>query len=715
MALVPSSYTLAQTVAEVQVTPETMTLGVGQKQPIFATAFDQKGNLIPSAKFTFWSSDTLIAQVRKDGTVIGVKPGLAKIEARVQGKRASLAVLITGSGSGESSSNRPTASVLTLDPATVNLFPGERARIVPQGQREDGTPVPLGRVTWKSLKPEIARLDTGGFVVGVAPGRTIVQVASGRLMATLPVEVVQADYILTPSRLFLGPEEVDTIRALVPSQGNREIRGMLQWRSSDTSVASVGQSGIVRARAAGQAEITASGFSQERRTGVLVHRVPEALVVSPPQSAGPIQVPLRSTRQFTATAEAADSTSIPDARITWELGDSAIAAFDPATGILTPKTLGTTSLSARLAGIKPAVWTVQVVAGEIGIEPARVGLLVGQRSALKVLLHDQSSFSARAQGATWSSDRVEVAAVREGGVIDAVGLGRAVVTAAVPWGRKASADVFVVGDLLLSSNRSGNLGIYQMRAPGPIAFHPVLVDSASNIQAAWSPDRTRVAFSSNRSGSFDIYLMDADGQNLRRLTSNSWNEGEPAWTPDGARIVYTVTSGTTTQIAIMPVDSGENRQLTTASGGNHSPSVSPDGRTIAFVSARDGNHTIYTMGLDGSNQRRLTGSSARETSPRFARNGDLVYVMERGGGSRGSKVIRLSASGNSSQLLQTEQPITALAVSRDGDRLAYVVGQLRNPAKGRIDFSLILQSTASRSAAVAVPLKPGEQISGPSF
>lgn len=714
-ALVPTSSALAQIVSEVQVTPETMTLGVGQKQPIFATAFDQKGNLIPSAKFSFWSSDTLIAQVRKDGTVIGVKPGLAKIEARVQGKRASLAVLITGSAPGESSSNRPTASVLTLDPATVHLFPGESARIVPQGQREDGTPVPLGRVTWKSLKPGIARLDTGGFVVGVAPGRTIVQVTSGRLMATLPVEVVQADYILSPNKLFLGPEEIDTIRALVPSQGNREIRGMLQWRSSDTSVASVSPWGIVRARVAGQAEISASGFSQERRAGVMVHRVPDALVVSPPQSAGPIQVPLRSTRQFSATAEAADSTPILDARITWELSDSSVAGFDPATGILTPKTLGTTNLTAKLAGIKPAVWTVQVVAGEIGIEPARVGLLVGQRSALKVLLRDHSSSSARAPGATWNSDRAEVAAVREGGVVDAVGLGRAVVTATVPWGRKASADVFVVGDLLLSSNRSGNYGIHQMRAPGPIAFHPVLVDSTSNIQAAWSPDRTRVAFSSNRSGSFDIYLVDADGQNLRRLTSNSWNEGEPTWTPDGGRIVYTVTSGTTTQIAIMPVDSGDTRQLTTASGGNHSPSVSSDGRTIAFVSARDGNHAVYTMGLDGSNQRRLTRSSARETSPRFARNGDLVYVMERGGGSKGSKVMRISASGNTSQLVQTEQPIAALAVSRDGDRLAYVVGQLRNPAKGRVDFSLFLQPTASGSPAVAVPLKPGEQISGPSF
>jgi Tol biopolymer transport system component len=709
---VPGSPAQAQAVSEVQVTPETMTLGVGQKQPIFATAFDKNGNLIPSAKFSFWSSDTLIAQVRKDGTVIGVKPGLAKIEARIQGKRASMAVLITGSAPGDPPA-RSSASVLTLEPATVNLFPGESARIVPQGQREDGAPVALGRVTWKSLKPEIARLDTGGFVVGVAPGRTIVQVASGRLMATLPVEVIQADYILSPHRLSLGPEEVDTIRALIPSQGNREIRGMMQWRSSDTSVASVSPRGIVRGRAAGQAEIIASGFSQERRATVMVHRVADALVVSPLQSAGPIQVPLRSTRQFKATAEAADSTPIPDARISWELSDSSIAGFDPATGVLTPRGLGTTTLRAKLAGITPAIWTVQVIAGDIGVEPSRVGLLVGQRSALKVLLRDQSSSSARASGAIWSSDRAEVATVREG-VVDAVALGHAVVTATVPWGMKASADVFVVGDLLLSSNRGDNYGIYQMRAPGPMTLHPVVVDSGSNLQAAWSPDRTRIAFSSNRSGSFDIYLTDADGQNLRRLTSNSWNEGEPAWTPDG-RIVYTVTSGTTTQIAIMSPDSGENRQLTTASGGNHSPSVSSDGRTIAFVSARDGNHAIYTMGLDGSNQRRLTRNSVRETSPRFARNGDLVYVMERGGGSKGSKVMRVAASGSTSQLVQTEQPIAALAVSRDGDRLAYVVGQLRNPAKGRVDFNLFLQSTASGSPAIAVPLKPGEQISGPSF
>jgi Tol biopolymer transport system component len=705
----------AQTVAEVQVTPETMTLGVGQKQALFATAFDQRGNLIPAAKFTFYSSDSLIAQVRKDGTVIGLKPGLAKIEARSQGKRASLAVLITGSAPGDTPAARTSsATVLTLEPPAVTVLPGETARIRAQALREDGTPVSVGRVTIKSLRPEIARVDSGGMVTGVSPGKTIVQAASGRLMATLPVEVVQAEFSVTPAALTLSAEEVDTLHATVPSQNNRELRGVVQWRTTDSSVASVSPAGVVRARAAGKAEIIGAAFGQERRSTITVHPVPDALVVSPHQGVT-IQVPLRSTRQFTAVAESADSTPISDIRVNWELSDTSIARFDPSTGVLTPKVLGNTTLTARLAGITPAVWTIQVVTGEINLEPSRLGLLIGQRATVAAVPRDQDPAAVRVPGVKWASDRADVASVRENGQLEALSPGHTVITAVMPWGKQASADVFVVADLLLSSNRRGSYGIYQMRVGGPSALLPVLVDSATNIQASLSPDRTRVAFSSNRTGSFDIYIMDPDGQRPRRLTSAAGNEGEPAWTPDGARIVYTATTGTTSQIGILASDGADNRQLTTASGGNHSPSVSPDGKTIAFVSARDGNHAIYTMTIDGTSQRRLTKGSARETSPHYARNGDLFWVVDRGGGSRGSKVMRLSASGNLSQIVQTEEPIAALAVSREGDRLAYVLGQIRDATKGRAEFSLLIQPTTPGAPPLTVPLQPGEQILSPSF
>lgn len=708
-----------QSIAEIQVTPETMTLGVGQKQALFAAAFDSRGNLIASAKFTFWSSDTMIARVRKDGTVLGITPGLAKIEARAQGRRASMAVLITGTAPRDSVAARPgSASLLTLDPASATLYPGETVRITPLAVREDGNATPVGRVSWKSIKPEIAAVDTAGIVTGLSPGRTVIQVStSNRLMATLPVDVSQPDFVLSPRNVVLGAGDIDTIRALVPVQRDREIRGLVQWRSTDTTVAAVSPTGVVRAIAPGQAEIIATGFSQERRAAVMVHQLPEALVVSPQHSGGAVQLPLRSTRRFTAVAEARDSTPIPEARIVWELGDTALATFDRRTGLLTPKALGTTTLAARLTGILPAVWTIQIIPGDFDLQPARAGIPAGRRVTLAALLKDENGpTGSRASGVRWSSDRPDVALVREGGIVDGLTPGRAVITATTPWGKSAKAEVFVVGDLLLASNRGGSFGIHQVRIGGPTGLVPVLQDSASNIQAVFSPDRTRIAFSSNRSGSFDLYLMDADGRNARRLTIDSANEGEPSWTPDGTNLVFTSTRGTTTQIAIIPVEGGESRPLTTATGGNHSPAISPDGRTIAFVSARDGNSEIYAMALDGTNQRRLTKTPLRESSPRFFRNGDLAYVVERGGRSKGSQVMRLPWGGtNAVSLLQTEHPVPALSISREGDRLAYVVGKITDATKGRVEFSLFLQSTAPGTPVVAVPLNPGEQILSPSF
>ena len=196
LGLVPASLR-AQTASEVQVTPETMTLAVGQKQPIFATAYDRQGNLIASAKFTFWSSDTSIAKVTREGTVQGVAAGLAKVEARTQGRRASLAVLITGAAGGAGSAG----SLLTLEPTTAMLLPGETVRITPQAVHEDGSATAVGKMTWKSLKPEVATVDSTGLVLAVAPGKSIVQAsAPAGLMATLPVEVEQADIALLVMR-----------------------------------------------------------------------------------------------------------------------------------------------------------------------------------------------------------------------------------------------------------------------------------------------------------------------------------------------------------------------------------------------------------------------------------------------------------------------------------------------------------------------------------
>lgn len=705
---------VAQAAREVQVTPETMTLAVGQRQPIFAAAYDRQGNLIASAKFAFRSSDTAIARVSGDGAVQGIAPGLAKIEARLQGRRASVAVLITGAAAGQASA-AAAGTLLTLDPATAVLLPGESMRLTPQALSQDSTPPVLGLVTWKSLKPEVATVDSAGIVLGVSPGKSIVQASTAAgLMATAPVDVEPSDIALAASSGVLGPEEAETLHVRVPAQNNREITEGLQWRSADTSVAVVGPTGVVQARGPGRTEIAVLGFGQERRTPLLVHRLPQTLVVSPKPVAEAIQVPLAGTRQFSAVAEAADSTPIQEAKIAWALADSVHARFDPATGVLTALDTGTTTLTARLHGFEPVVWHVQVVPGLLGLDRRRLALRPGERTTLGATLAGAGdTILGPPVGVEWSSDRPEVASVAAGEV-RGMSPGHAVVTAAAPWGARVAADVYVTADLVVASNRAGAFGLYQLRADSPDSLLPLLIGGGANIQGVRSPDRTRIAFSSNRGGSYDLYVMDADGRNARRITADAGAEGEPVWTRDGGRIIYVAAPpGGVPQLVSIRPDGTDPVPLTHSAGGNRAPDVSPDGRRIAFVSTRDGNPELYEMDVTGGEARRLTKGSDRESSPRYLPSGDLLFVVAKGGGAR---LMRLPAGADSAMpLLRIDQPVVALDVSRDGERIAYVAGKLADAGKGKSKLTLRIQALAAGSTPLLVPLRPGEQVLSPSF
>jgi Tol biopolymer transport system component len=162
----------------------------------------------------------------------------------------------------------------------------------------------------------------------------------------------------------------------------------------------------------------------------------------------------------------------------------------------------------------------------------------------------------------------------------------------------------------------------------PVA-RAVLLRTGDERYPSYSPDGTQIAFRGDLdlaepSGDEEIYVMNADGTNVRQLTSNADFDSAPSWSPDGKRILFerapagTFVPGTEAQekdIYVMHADGTHVRRLTDSPGIDEGPEFSPDGTKVAFSSARDGQQEIYVMDADGSNPRRLTDDPSRDESP----------------------------------------------------------------------------------------------------
>src|SRR5213075_3330308 len=99
----------AQNVAEVQVAPPTVTIRVGERSGLLATAFDRIGNVIPTVRVIWSSNNVTIAKVDNNGTITGVANGVAIIEARAGARRGQTAVQVVG-GAGASPPPAPPAA-----------------------------------------------------------------------------------------------------------------------------------------------------------------------------------------------------------------------------------------------------------------------------------------------------------------------------------------------------------------------------------------------------------------------------------------------------------------------------------------------------------------------------------------------------------------------------------------------------------------------------
>jgi len=138
----------------------------------------------------------------------------------------------------------------------------------------------------------------------------------------------------------------------------------------------------------------------------------------------------------------------------------------------------------------------------------------------------------------------------------------------------------------------------------------------ADIQPAWSPDGTKIAFVSARDGSANIYVMDADGSNQTRLTNmRAGRPMLPTWSPDGQHIAFIIPRRHIHHFHEIHVMNADGSDLTTitpegtvtlvAWSADSKIAWSPDSKRLAYVTWTQDNyrvtHTLFTVNRDGSN------------------------------------------------------------------------------------------------------------------
>ncbi|HET8654058.1 MAG TPA: Ig-like domain-containing protein [Longimicrobiaceae bacterium] len=204
---------------------------------VFAT-----GDTIPSLSLTWSTEDTSIARVHDDGYVVAVGEGRAKLTGRYGALSDTVGVQV-----------RFQVLAISISPIVVlGLRPDSTVQLTATVLGPDGNPVDLP-VTWTVQDTTVATIDDTGLLRGRAPGSTTVTATSGGRSAQIPVSVEQpvGSLIVTPgiSQVIVG----DSLVLVATAYGSDGVLTgrPVTWTSRDTVIATVSETGVVRARRAG--------------------------------------------------------------------------------------------------------------------------------------------------------------------------------------------------------------------------------------------------------------------------------------------------------------------------------------------------------------------------------------------------------------------------------------------------------------------------------
>ena len=204
----------------------------------------------------------------------------------------------------------------------------------------------------------------------------------------------------------------------------------LIWASSDASVATVTENGVVTAVGVGNANITVTALDEAGASGSTTVTCVVTVTGAPANGITLTETTANltlggSTQTLHATVTPSDYAN--SGSIVWNSSDSSVATVD-ASGVVTPLKEGSTNITASILGYTSNTCVVTVTKptpNTITVSPASASIEKGKTTQLTSTITPNNANAS----VSWSSSDETIATVNQNGLVTGVAVGSATITA----------------------------------------------------------------------------------------------------------------------------------------------------------------------------------------------------------------------------------------------------------------------------------------------
>lgn len=512
----------------VTVAPATLTLPVNAASTIVGTAFDCKGNSIRNKKISFSSSNPSVATVTTEGNVIAVGVGGATVSAVANGKSASVQVTVTPEA----------AATVTVTPSTLTLRRTNTRQLTATARNNQNTIITGRTFRWGSSNSSIVSVDQNGMLSALTPGTVVISAEADQTVGSATVTVTEipiGSCSLAPTNSKLTVSQSVQPAITLRDTANNVISSLgrsIAWTSDNEIAATVSTTGVVTARKAGTARITASPVENTQASCNATVEVVDARIVSAQISPKPTTLRLGVARQFGVTLADSAGGAIPAGRtITWRSVTPATATVS-ANGLVTGLALGAARIAVNAEGAVDTVsFTIsKIPVATVRLSPLSSSIVQGGTVQLSATIEDSTGTAVTDRVVEWTSSDPTRASVSQAGLVTTMAPGTVTITA-ISETRSGTAsvtvqpipvDTIVASDYTVALNATSKTFSIQLKdVNGNQLFgRQVAVTSSQPDVATGSAinNATQVSVSASKVGTTIL--------TLRALNSNGQPEGK---------------------------------------------------------------------------------------------------------------------------------------------------------------------------------------------